>query len=118
MMEDLLTPAPPKTFTPAPTEVLGGKRKAMDLAPEDLYAIDEGLLKILPPRGADDTAVNLDRAERESDVHSSGLSPAAEEEEEADRTPGGIVMPQGSPLTLDDFFDLDEAAFAPSPLAI
>jgi hypothetical protein len=92
------------------------KRKAVELTDEDLYAIDEGLLH--------NVAVFDPDHDQASGVHSSGLSPAEEaeevaaEEEEDVQTPGGIVMPQGSPLTMDDFFDLDEAAIAPSPLAI
>merc|ERR1711939_1044064 len=55
-------------------------------------------------------------ADRDNDVHSSCLSPAAEEED--CETPAGIIMPTHAPLSVDDFFDLDEAAEAPSPLVI
>ncbi|KAJ9630292.1 hypothetical protein H2204_008510 [Knufia peltigerae] len=61
--------------------------------------------------------------ERENDVHSSGLSPTAEEgdegeEAEEDTAPAGIVMPVHAALSVDDFFDLEEAADDLSPLAI
>lgn len=96
MMEDLLSPAPLMDFDPNPAA--GTKWKDVDLIDEDRTVFD------LDP-------------DQLSTVHSSGLSITGPGEE-SEKTPGGIVMPQGSPLSMDDFFDLDEAAIAPSPLAI
>jgi hypothetical protein len=144
MMEGLLNPGAAPVmdfFSAAPSTT---KRKAenatqVHFQTEDYYNLDDRLLQNMfgPMGGAttldsslgfhglSSTHVNL-----EEDVHSSGISPAArhgeekeqeEDEEDEDddyKTPAGIVMPTHSILSVDDFFDLDEAASATSPLTL
>ncbi len=143
LMEGLLNPggAPPvmdffSAVAPSTT-----KQKAAVHAPElqfeseDYYNLDERLLQnMFAPAKHSTLARSLGlphtNADREDDVHSSGISPAAGHEEEKERedgeeeedddykTPAGIVMPSHSILSVDDFFDLDEAASATSPLTL
>jgi len=125
-MHDMLNPAPQLASMPVPESTT--KRKATefeaDVVPEDYYHVDNSLLqKIFPQPGAELESLSgyeyaeTTNADRDNDVHSSCLSPAAEEEGGYE-TPAGIIMPTHAPLSVDDFFDLDEAAEAPSPLAI
>ncbi len=124
-MHDMLNPAPQLASMSMPDSTT--KRKATeieaDVAPEDYYHVDNSLLqKIFPQSGAEMQPLSgyeyaeTTNADRDNDVHSSCLSPAAEEEDY--ETPAGIIMPTHAPLSVDDFFDLDEAAEAPSPLVI
>jgi len=119
MMEDLLNPAPFQDEAP------NRKRKdvpnEVNWAPEDYYDIDEALLQKMFPAIGHQTSYDFGlgssgstNADRDYDVHSSGLSPAAVEdgEEEKDTTPKGFVIYDYSALSVDDFFDLDEASSA------
>ncbi|KIX04508.1 uncharacterized protein Z518_05378 [Rhinocladiella mackenziei CBS 650.93] len=143
MMEDLLSPGSSSDFveketsSAKPIVKAGEISDADETAAEDFYAIDEGLLeKMFPssaappfgdripshfnfggyeyyPRGLPTKSIT-DR-EAAEDVHSSGLSPAPNEDEEEEtnhKTPGGIVIYDYSDLSVDDFFDLDEASSA------
>ncbi|KIV79895.1 hypothetical protein PV11_07436 [Exophiala sideris] len=126
LMQDLLKPAP--VALPMPPAATGEKRKAptdseVEIISDDFYTIDQTLLeKMFPPSVKDQILpsgyeyVSNIQATKESDVHSSGLSPVFMEEE--DESPAGIVMPANDPLSVDDFFDLEEAASALSPLSI
>ncbi|KAI1616896.1 hypothetical protein EDD37DRAFT_57391 [Exophiala viscosa] len=126
LMQDLLKPTPEPI--PISTAAPGQKRKAptdldVEIVPDDFYTIDQSLLEKMFPPFVKETIlpsgyeyVSNIEATRESDVHSSGLSPVFLEEE--DESPAGIVMPANDPLSVDDFFDLEEAASALSPLTL
>lgn len=128
MMEDLLNPNPDLTLLQ--DEAPGKKPQDADpeanLTPGGYYDIDEGLLqKMFPTMGGRTNgdfgfqSSGFTNADRDCDVHSSGLSPAAdqEDEEESDPTPKGYVVYNHSTLSVDDFFDLDEASSAAVPTA-
>ncbi|KIW67140.1 hypothetical protein PV04_06412 [Phialophora macrospora] len=119
LMEDLLSPTTP----PSQEEMPVHKRKRVEdqvqMVPEDCSEVDESRLQTMFPALAhkepQDIGVELMgsiKAEREYDVHSSGLSPAAEEAGEEDEVGShrGIVIYDYSALSVDDFFDLDEAS--------
>ncbi|KIW95184.1 uncharacterized protein Z519_03768 [Cladophialophora bantiana CBS 173.52] len=125
LMEDLLNPS--TTLPEDESHALSNKEATprVELAPEDYLAIDEAFLQnMFSPFGKHmdqpfDFAVNEStNAEEEYDVHSSGLSPAAEETEETEEVAAeekttshrGIVVYDYSALSVDDFFDLDEAS--------
>ncbi|KAJ9494800.1 hypothetical protein H2202_009701 [Exophiala xenobiotica] len=130
-MHDMLNPAPQMSLMPM-LEPTTTKRKATQFEadvelPEDYAHVDHSLLqKIFPqpdaaemdPLSGYEYYAETTDADRDNDVHSSCMSPATEEEEDYE-TPAGIIMPTHAPLSVDDFFDLDEAAAeAPSPLTI
>lgn len=118
LMEDLLSPTSPQIQY----EPLSKKRKQdeikVEIASEDYYGIDQSLLqKMFPPFEDKSSYIGgisnggFMAAQEESDVHSSGLSPAAEEEDEETGTSHrGIVIYDYDALSVDDFFDLEEAS--------
>lgn len=126
-MTDLLNPSPQigDMFTSAP-----GEKRKMPVPDEEVDPVrffdtsNDAFQTMFPPSHEVETgfaeyeyAVTTND-ERESDIHSSGLSPAAEEDEGEDTSPAGIAMPVHTALSVDDFFDLEEAAEDLSPLAI
>ncbi len=119
LMEDLLSPTTPQIQENTASK----KRKQDDVkiepAPEDDYGIDQLFLQRMFPTsknnertafGANLTGY-IDPAE-ECDVHSSGLSPAIEdaEAEEGLTSHRGIVIYDYDTVSVDDFFDLEEAS--------
>ncbi|KAK4934445.1 hypothetical protein LTR10_024296 [Elasticomyces elasticus] len=126
LMQDLLRPAPePVTISTAAT---GQKREVptnseVEIVPDEFYTSDQSLLEKMFPPSVKETILPLEydyvsniQATTESDVHSSGLSPISMEAE--DESPAGIVMPANDLLSVDGFFDLEEAASALSPLSL
>ena len=110
-MEDLLNPSVSIDFHDPKA-----KEPEVEISPDDFYKIDEGLLQRMFPT-AGNTTLDLSYknsgyayADKDVEVQSSGLSPAAEQEEEDKISPAGIVMYDYSALSVDDFFDLDEAS--------
>jgi hypothetical protein len=127
LMQDLLTPVPePTAISHA---VTGEKRKAptesdVEIVPDDFY---QGLVEKMFPPSVHETIMPTGyeyisdiQATKDSEVHSSCLSPAVveEEDDDDDESPAGLVMPVSNPLSVDEFFDLDEAASALSPLCL
>ncbi|KIW31948.1 uncharacterized protein PV07_03534 [Cladophialophora immunda] len=121
LMEDLLNPVTTIPADEAHSQAVKEVAPKVELAPEDYLEIDEVLLQnMFPPFGKhmdqpfDFAVKELTKVEEEYDVHSSGLSPAAEEAEETeeDKTTShrGIVVYDYNALSVDDFFDLDEAS--------
>lgn len=133
MMEDLLSPFQPGvdvSFAANTSSSSNKKRKEatpeVEIASEDYYEIDEALLQKMFPQAGEDMKREFNfeypgittNANRETDVHSSGLSPASqdddqegeEEEEDKHTSPAGIVVYDYSALSVDDFFDLEEAS--------
>ncbi|KIX94399.1 uncharacterized protein Z520_09785 [Fonsecaea multimorphosa CBS 102226] len=121
LMEDLLNPSTTLAEDQPHGQTLSQTGPKLELAPEDYLEIDEALLQnIFHPFGKHinqpfDFAVNKStNVDEENDVHSSGLSPAAEEVAEAvednPTSHRGIVVYDYNALSVDDFFDLDEAS--------
>jgi len=118
LMEDLLSPTAPQLHDEAPSKKRKQDEIKVELAPDDYFAIDQSLLQKMFPtfedKGSHAFGVNLNGfidTEEDSDVHSSGLSPAAEEEPEEKATSHrGIVIYDYDALSVDDFFDLEEAS--------
>jgi len=120
LMEDLLSPVIPQLQHEAPSKKRKQDEIKVELAPDDYFAIDQSLLQKMFPAFEDKAShgfgLNLNGfvdPEEDSDVHSSGLSPAAEEEEEPEESVTshrGIVVYDYDALSVDDFFDLEEAS--------
>ncbi|ETI22434.1 hypothetical protein G647_06509 [Cladophialophora carrionii CBS 160.54] len=113
LMEDLLGGTPPMQQEEIPTRKRRQDQSKVEVAPEDYSEIDESLLRTMFPATAQEGAEGLgDERPREYDVHSSGLSPATEEpQDEKDvSSHRGIVIYDYGALSVDDFFDLDEAS--------
>lgn len=124
-MQDLLNPVPePTVISHAAT---GEKRKApsaseVEIVQDDFY---QTLVEKMFPPSVHETIMPTGyeyisdiQATKDSDVHSSCLSPAVVADEDDDESPAGLVMPVSNPLSVDEFFDLDEAASALSPLCL
>ena len=117
-MEDLLSPNPIDT-QPIDSERTSSstKRKALSSSEEtafdveDYYDIDQSLLqRMFPSEGnAKPETRYLLNGYKDIDVYSSGLSPAAQEEEN-DPDPMTVTSTRGFAITVDDIFDLDEAS--------
>lgn len=124
LMEDLLNPGqvdmPPP---PAPGTSSSMKRKAgepdMGFDLGNYPSLDQTLIERLSAAQKDDTISNfgiLHNGYTDTDVHSSGLSPGPQEEEENvkvlkdefDETP--MMSTRGFAISVNDFFDLDEAS--------
>ncbi|OAP60782.1 hypothetical protein AYL99_05784 [Fonsecaea erecta] len=123
LMEDLLNPSTTLPEDATQAQTLQETAPKVELAPEDYLEIDETLLQnmfypfVKQEIQPFDIAPNV---EKEYEVHSSGLSPAAEEAEDVEEAAGaeedkptghrGIVVYDYNALSVDDFFDLDEAS--------
>ncbi|KAJ9607740.1 hypothetical protein H2200_007818 [Cladophialophora chaetospira] len=121
LMEDLLSPITLQSQYEEPSKKRKQDEIKVEVASEDYYSIDQALLQKMFPtyedRSSHADSVNnggfID-TEEESDVHSSGLSPAAEaEDEEPEETATshrGFVIYDYDAVSVDDFFDLEEAS--------
>jgi hypothetical protein len=119
LMEDLLSPATPSSQEEMPDHKRKRVEDQVEVAPQDYSEIDESLLRTMFPalapkrnQGLGGEMMGSAPTEREYDVHSSGLSPAAEEAADEGEVAShrGIVIYDYGALSVDDFFDLDEAS--------
>jgi hypothetical protein len=118
LMEDLLSPAD----IPSQDEPPNQKRKHDDvqiaLSQEDFYSTEAMFQQMMSAttatkqsHGLSAGLLNNIKLETQGEVYSSGLSPAAEETEEEEGTiHRGFVVYDYNALSVDDFFDLDEAS--------
>lgn len=124
-MEDLLSPTqtemPPP---PAPGASTGTKRKAdgleMGFDLENFRDLDQTLLHRIYPSEGEKSIPEFgyfNSGYKDTDVHSSGLSPGPQmededvKEEEENKTEDIPVMStRGFAISVNDFFDLDEAS--------
>ncbi|EXJ58600.1 hypothetical protein A1O7_06027 [Cladophialophora yegresii CBS 114405] len=119
LMEDLLSESPPTMQEEMPTHKRRQEEGKVQVASEDYSSIEESLLQTMlpqnPPKGTQalgNESTSSVKTPREYDVHSSGLSLATDEaQDESDVTSHrGIVIYDYGALSVDDFFDLDEAS--------
>lgn len=118
LVEDLLSPVQ----VLSQDEALTPKHKLDDvkveLAPENYNAIDPSRLERMFPTFTEKDIRSgwqlhsTTHSKKNFEVHSSGLSPAMEAVEEEDTTPShrGIVVYDYDAVSVDDFFDLEEAS--------
>jgi len=119
LMEDLLSPIP----EPSQDEASSQKRKydeiQVGLAPDDYFAMGETLLDRMFPAftSKDSHGLGIEltdptKTELDCDGYSLGLSTAANEREGEGQATShrGIVVYDYDALSVDDFFDLDEAS--------
>ncbi|EXJ86028.1 hypothetical protein A1O1_06397 [Capronia coronata CBS 617.96] len=133
MVNDLLNPSPSTTLLPAEFSGIQSKREAEQMDPfNECYHADEGYLHTMFPFGPAQSLFDsvhdskfstsfplMSDEIRDSDVHSSGLSPGMEEDGEETKSPAGLVIRDYSSFGDDDdgddgdLFDYDRAAGPP-----
>ena len=111
MMEDLLSPA-----TTMPTLKRKQDEIEVEVAPDDYFETDHSFLQSMfaTPEDKRPHSFVMDSLSKDTDydAHLSKVSPTAEglDEEAITTTHKGIVVYDYDALSVDDFFDLDEAS--------
>jgi hypothetical protein len=118
LMEDLLSPIPEPPHDEASSQKRKYDETQVELAPDDYFAMDETLLhRMFPAFTRKDThglgieLTDPTKTELDCDGYSLGPGTANKVEGEGKATSHrGIVVYDYDALSVDDFFDLDEAS--------